>query len=36
MNDQKYIFKKYLTSFSVDKVFADKDLTDIKKQKVIK
>ena len=35
MNHQKCIFKKYLTSCSVDKVFADKDLTDIRKQKVI-
>ena len=35
MNDQECIFKKYLTSCSVDKVFADKGLTDVRKQKVI-
>ena len=35
MNHQECIFKKYLTSRSVDKVFADKYLTGIRKQKVI-
>ena len=35
MNHQEGIFKKYLTSWSVDKVFADKDVTGIRKQKVI-
>ena len=35
MNQQKCMFKNYLRSCSVDKVFADKDLTDIRKQKVI-
>ena len=35
MNHQECIFKKYLTSCSVDKVFADKDLAGIRKQKVI-
>ena len=35
MNHQECIFKKYLTSCSVNKVFADKDLTGIRKQKVI-
>ena len=35
MNHQECIFKKYLTSCSVDKVFADRDLTGIRKQKVI-
>ena len=35
MNDQECIFKKYLTSCSVHKLFADKDLIDIRKQKVI-
>ena len=32
MNDQECIIKKYLTSCSV---FADKGLTDVRKQKVI-
>ena len=35
MNLQECIFRKYLTSCSVDKVFADKGLTGIRKQKVI-
>ena len=35
MNDQKCIFKRYLTSCSADRVFVDKDLTGIRKQKVI-
>ena len=35
MNDQKCIFKRYLTSCSADGVFVDKDLTGIRKQKVI-
>ena len=35
MNDQECIFEKYLTSCSAEKVFADKDLTGIRKQKVI-
>ena len=35
MNHQECVFKKYLTSCSVDKVFADRDLTGIRKQKVI-
>ena len=35
MNDQECIFIKYLTSCSVDKVFADKGLTDVREQKII-
>ena len=35
MNHQECMFIKYLTSCSVDKVFADKDLSDTRKQAVI-
>ena len=35
MNDQECIFKRYLTSCSADKIFADKSLTNVRKQKVI-
>lgn len=35
MNDQEFIFKKYLTSYSVDKAFADKGLTDVREQEAI-
>ena len=35
MNDQECIFKGYLTRCANDKVFADKYLTNIRKQKVI-
>ena len=35
MNDQECIFKRYLTSCSADKIFPDKSLTNVRKQKVI-
>lgn len=35
MNDQECIFKGYLTRYANDKVFADKYLANIRKQKVI-
>ena len=35
MNDQECIFKRYLTSCSVDKALHDKGLTYVRKQKVI-
>ena len=35
MNHQECIFKRCITSCSDNKVFVDKDLTDMKKEKVI-
>ena len=35
MNDKECIFRNYLPTCSVDKVLAEKDLTEIRKKKVI-
>ena len=35
MSDKECVFGSYLTTCSVDKVFADKELTEIRKKKVI-
>ena len=35
MDERECVFKKYLTSCSVDKTFADSSLTEVRKRKVV-